>query len=123
MEESLEKRVDDHEERIRELEIQDGKTGVLMENCIKTMDRLNTTISEVSLTMIKLTEKVENTEKSSNEAKQKIEVIGRKMDSLEEKGKIDFAQWTKDNFFKLIGLIILLALSFPQFSEILQKVF
>ena len=55
MEESLEKRVDDHEERIRELEIQDGKTGVLMENCIKTMDRLNTTISEVSLTMIKLT--------------------------------------------------------------------
>lgn len=129
-EDILEKKVDDHEVRIRNLEEESIKNTFITEGCVKALDKLNitmekviNTMGEMSLSMLKMQEGIAKIDTNIKENDTSIKTLTGKVDNIEEKSKIDWQQWLKDNISKIIVFLILLLLSFPKVAEIFINVF
>lgn len=123
MDENAKERFDDHEERIRYLEEKTIRNDILTQTCTKAFEKLDNTMDSIAIIMTKMEGSINSLSEKVDGSEKKIVAIGKKVDALEEKGKFDYQQWVKDNFTKVIIVIILAALAFPQFAQIIKSVF
>ena len=130
MDEKNEKVLDDHEDRLRELEKNAIRSDLLAENCTKALDKLDTTMAKVMVTMndmsfnmIKMQDGINIMGNSIKESDKSIKSLSEKVDKIEEKSKIDWQDWITKNWWKIMGVLILLSVSFPSFKEAVLGLF
>ena len=130
MEDKNEKILDDHEERIRKLEINAVRSDLLAENCTKALDKLDSTMSKVmetmndmSFNMIKMQDGINVMGNSIKESDNSIKSLTEKVEKIEEKTKLDWQEWITKNWWKIMGALILLSASFPSFKEAILSLF
>ena len=92
MDEKNEKRLDDHEERIRDLGGKAIRSDILAENCTKALDKLDatmakvmTTMNDMSLNMVKMQDGINAMGNSINESDKSIKSLTEKVDKIEGK--------------------------------------
>lgn len=125
-----EKRLDDHEERIRDLEGKAIRSDLLTENCTKALDKLDSTMAKVmatmndmSMNMIKMQEGINSMGNSIKESDKSIKSLYDKVDKIEEKSKIDWQDWVTKNWWKIIGILALASVSFPSLKNAIMGLF
>lgn len=123
MEKDVKEKIDDHEGRLRVLEETSIRYGMLVETCTKAFEKLDTTMDSVAIAMSEMKSAITTLDTKVDKSDENIKIIGEKVDSLEEKGKFDYSQWIKDNFTKIIMIIILLSLAFPQIVDVVKSIF
>ena len=84
--------------------------------CIKTNDKMSTTLDSVKDTMIKLSDSVTNANKISTQLTENVEKLNNKVDKMEErivsvdnKGKVDILTTIKENWIRILEAIVSLS--------------
>ena len=109
-------KLDDHEHRLTTLESTRPYLQDLIERSIKSNEVLTTTMQDVRVSMVKLSDKMDEQsqemkamkadfEKANKNTSEKLSVVENKIITLEDAGKFDMRNWLKHNFPWIIVII------------------
>lgn len=122
-------KLDDHEHRLTTLESTRPYLQDLIERSIKSNEVLTTTMQDVRVSMVKLSDKMDEQsqemkamktdfEKANKNTSEKLSIVESKVVTLEDAGKFDMRNWLKHNFpwiIVIIGIGMLWVSKFVQF--------
>lgn len=109
-------KLDDHEHRLTTLESTRPYLQDLIERSIKSNEVLTTTMQDVCVSMVKLSDKMDEQsqemkamktdfEKANKNTSEKLTIVESKVMTLEDAGKFDMRNWLKHNFPWIIAII------------------
>lgn len=109
-------KLDDHEHRLTTLESTRPYLQDLIERSIKSNEVLTTTMQDVRVSMVKLSDKMDEQsqemkamktdfEKANKNTNEKLSIVESKVVTLEDAGKFDMRNWLKYNFPWIIVII------------------
>lgn len=109
-------KLDNHEHRLTTLESTRPYLQDLIERSIKSNEVLTTTMQDVRVSMVKLSDKMDEQsqemkamktdfEKANKNTSEKLSIVESKVVTLEEAGKFDMRNWLKHNFPWIIAII------------------
>lgn len=109
-------KLDDHEYRLTTLESTRPYLQDLIERSIKSNEVLTTTMQDVRVSMVKLSDKMDEQsqemkamktdfEKANKNTSEKLSIVESKVATLEDAGKFDMRNWLKHNFPWIIVII------------------
>lgn len=109
-------KLDDHEHRLTTLESTRPYLQDLIERSIKSNEVLTTTMQDVRVSMVKLSDKMDEQsqemkamkidfEKANKNTSEKLSIVESKVVTLEDAGKFDMRNWLKHNFPWIIVII------------------
>lgn len=109
-------KLDDHEHRLTTLESTRPYLQDLIERSIKSNEVLTTTMQDVRVSMVKLSDKMDEQsqemkamktdfEKANKNTSEKLTIVESKVMTLEDAGKFDMRNWLKHNFPWIIAII------------------
>lgn len=109
-------KLDDHEHRLTTLESTRPYLQDLIERSIKSHEVLTTTMQDVRVSMVKLSDKMDEQsqemkamktdfEKANKNTSEKLSIVESKVITLEDAGKFDMRNWLKHNFPWIIVII------------------
>lgn len=119
---------DDLKKRVNHLEYEDlkeirkdiqtikedmAKNNVLLQQNVSSSEKLNDTLDTVQNTMIQLTESMKHNNEATNLLSQKVSNLENKIDTVEQKTKLDMADWWQKNWVNvlmLVGVIVYIVL-------------
>ena len=103
-------------EKVNDFAVTLERNNTLTEMCIKTNDKMSTTLDSVKDTMIKLSDSVTNANKISTQLTENVEKLNNKVDKMEErivsvdnKGKVDILTTIKENWIRILEAIVSLS--------------
>ena len=109
-------KLDDHEHRLTTLESTRPYLQDLIERSIKSNEVLTTTMQDIRVSMVKLSDKMDEQsqemkamktdfEKANKKTSEKLSIVESKVVTLEDAGKFDMRNWLKHNFPWIIVII------------------
>ena len=103
-------------EKVNDFAVTLERNNTLTNMCIKTNDKMSTTLDSVKDTMIKLSDSVTNANKISTQLTENVEKLNNKVDKMEErivsvdnKGKVDILTTIKENWIRILEVIVSLS--------------
>ena len=110
------KELDPLKEKVNDFAVTLERNNTLTDMCIKTNDKMSTTLDSVKDTMIKLSDSVTNANKISTQLTENVEKLNNKVDKMEEKivsvdnkGKVDILTTIKENWIRILEAIVSLS--------------
>lgn len=95
------------------------RTETLLEQNIKSSDRLSDTLDKVQDTMTRLSESMQHNNKAVNELSNKVTNLEEKIDKVEDDGKISVSSMFKEHWFNImIAFGMILYILFGQYIKI-----
>ena len=103
-------------EKVNDFAVALERNNTLTDMCIKSNDKMSTTLDSVKDTMIKLSDSVTNANKISTQLTENVEKLNNKVDKMEErivsvdnKGKVDILTTIKENWIRILEAIVSLS--------------
>lgn len=96
-------------EEVGEIKNNMTRTETLLEQNIKSSDRLSETLNKVQDTMIRLSDSMQNNNEAVNKLSNKVTDLEEKIDKVEDNDKISISSFCKDHWFNLVvvfGMVI-----------------
>jgi uncharacterized protein Yka (UPF0111/DUF47 family) len=90
-----------------------AKNNVLLQQNVSSSEKLNDTLDTVQNTMIQLTESMKHNNEATNLLSQKVSNLENKIDTVEQKTKLDMTDWWQKNWVNvlmLVGVIVYIVL-------------
>ena len=110
-------------EELKEIrnEVQDirektAKNNVLLEQNIKSSERLADTLDNVQTTMRELSHNMKDNNSAIESLSNKVSNLDDKIDRVEQKAKLDIVVWAKDHWFSIIlfgGIVLYIIFGKP----------
>ena len=95
------------------------RTETLLEQNIKSSDRLSDTLDKVQDTMTRLSESMQHNNKAVNELSNKVTNLEGKIDKVEDDGKISVSSMFKEHWFNIMIVFgMILYILFGQYIKI-----
>lgn len=95
------------------------RTETLLEQNIKSSDRLSDTLDKVQDTMTRLSESMQHNNKAVNELSNKVTNLEEKIDKVEDDGKISISSMFKEHWFNIMIVFgMILYILFGQYIKI-----
>lgn len=95
------------------------RTETLLEQNIKSSDRLSDTLDKVQDTMTRLSESMQHNNKAVNELSNKVTNLEEKIDKVEDDGKISVSSMFKEHWFNIMIVFgMILYILFGQYIKI-----
>lgn len=95
------------------------RTETLLEQNIKSSDRLSDTLDKVQDTMTRLSESMQHNNKAVNELSNKVTNLEEKIDKVEDDGKISIPSMFKEHWFNIMIVFgMILYILFGQYIKI-----
>jgi len=104
-------KVNDHDKRINDLEKNQVKSDVLLEQFMKTNEEVSKTMKDISKSMIEVQNSLSSNTKDICEINKKMDSLNIKVDADIEKSKIDIRVISKDGIMKILTNVCKVGLS------------
>ena len=92
------------------------KNNVLLEQNIKSSERLADTLDNVQTTMRELSHNMKDNNSAIESLSNKVSNLDDKIDKVEQKAKLDIVVWAKDHWFSIIlfgGIVLYIIFGKP----------